>query len=216
MIKKRLFSSIFSISTCFFILSFSIALPIYFRPFYYLHIKPLGLESSGFSTIQIKEAYNAVLDYLTLPNKEFGVGVMHFSESGASHFADCKALFTLNLIVLIISAVIILAFLLLKKRDIIPPLKFGRRSAAFYGAVSAISIPTIIAIPAAINFKAAFDAFHKVFFAGKQNWIFDRTTDEIIKVLPQTFFRNCAILILLSVAIISLTIIILDFKNRDV
>lgn len=215
MIKRKIFSAYFALNTFLFILSSSIGLPIYFRPFYYLHIKPLGLESQGFSYEQIVASYNTVLDYLTLPNKEFSVGVMKFSENGASHFADCKALFSLNSAVLLSSFAVIAVFLVLSKKSIIPPLKLGRHSAAFWGATSALAVPIAIAIPAAINFKAAFDAFHAVFFAGKQNWIFDRATDEIIKVLPEVFFRNCAILILISVVIISLTIIIFDFKNRD-
>lgn len=215
MIKRKIFSTFFALNTFLFILTFSIGIPIYFRPFYYLHIRPLGLESQGFSYEQIVASYNAVLDYLTLPNREFSVGVMKFSENGYNHFADCKALFNLNLAVLLISLATIAVLLVLSKKSIIPPLKLGGHSAAFWGAASALGVPIAIAIPTAINFKAAFNAFHAVFFAGKQNWIFDRNTDEIIRVLPQVFFRNCAILILISVAIISLTVIFLDFKNRD-
>ena len=50
---------------------------------------------------------------------------------------------------------------------------------------------------AALDFDRAFVIFHRVFFPGKENWIFDWQTDPIILFLPQDFFRNCAILILL-------------------
>ncbi len=215
MIKKTC-SAVFAASVFLFILSFSIALPICLRPFYYLHIGPLNLEAQGFTYSQIVDSYNAVLDYLTLPNKEFSAGVMAFSESGADHFADCKALFTLDFTVLICSGILIITFLLLRKFGKLSPLKLGRRSSFFYGAVAAIAVPTIVGIFAAIDFTAVFNAFHKIFFSGKDNWIFDRTKDEIIKVLPQVFFRNCAILIGISILVISLTIIIKELKNRDV
>ena len=38
--------------------------------------------------------------------------------------------------------------------------------------------------------------FHALFFPGKDNWLFNPYTDEIINILPQEFFMNCAILIL--------------------
>ena len=49
---------------------------------------------------------------------------------------------------------------------------------------------------AATDFDRAFVIFHSIFFPGKTNWIFDWRTDPIILLLPEDFFRNCAILIL--------------------
>ena len=49
---------------------------------------------------------------------------------------------------------------------------------------------------AATDFNRAFVIFHSIFFPGKTNWIFDWRTDPIILLLPEDFFRNCAILIL--------------------
>ena len=49
---------------------------------------------------------------------------------------------------------------------------------------------------AALDFDRAFVVFHSLFFPGKDNWIFDWSMDPIILFLPQDFFRNCAILIL--------------------
>ena len=37
--------------------------------------------------------------------------------------------------------------------------------------------------------------FHAIFFPGKDNWIFDPAADQIILVMPEVFFRNCALLI---------------------
>ncbi len=213
MLKNKFCSLLFAVSVFFLILTFSIALPIYFRPFYYLHITPLNLEAQGFSYSQIVNSYNSVLDYLTLPNKNFSAGVMKFSTSGASHFADCKALIALNMTVLIISFILIVIFLLLKRFGKLSFVNPGKHSAAFRGAVCALAVPVLIGLVASINFNRAFDVFHKIFFMGKSNWVFDKTQDEIIKVLPEIFFRNCAILIATSIFVIS-SIIICEFKSK--
>ena len=202
---KNLFLSIsFCVALFLFILSFSISLPIYCRQFYYAHIDCLELDMvSGFTKTQITEAYDAVLDYLTVPNKEFSAGAMKYSLEGKLHFADCKALVTLNSTVLLISAICILVLLCLKKAKKAGPFLIGRRHASFYSAVAAILFPLITGILAAINFDSAFEIFHKLFFPGKENWIFDPATDEIILVLPQEFFMNCAILIGAAILIFS-------------
>ena len=49
---------------------------------------------------------------------------------------------------------------------------------------------------AAVDFNRAFVIFHTLFFPGKTNWLFDWRTDPIILLLPEDFFRNCALLIL--------------------
>ncbi|MBQ1385985.1 MAG: DUF1461 domain-containing protein, partial [Erysipelotrichales bacterium] len=40
-----------------------------------------------------------------------------------------------------------------------------------------------------------FVVFHTIFFPGKTNWIFDWNDDQIIRILPEEFFRNAGILI---------------------
>jgi integral membrane protein (TIGR01906 family) len=112
--KNKISTIILCICTVLFTITFSIALPICVRPFYYAHIEKYNLvEITGKSETQIKEAYAQVLDYLTLPNKEFSTGDFAFSEEGKSHFVDCKGLFTLNFAVLFISlTVIILLYIL--------------------------------------------------------------------------------------------------------
>ena len=75
--KNKIAAIVFAIALFFLILTLSIGLPIYIRPFFYAHIAPLDLEAeSGFTRAEIIEAYNDVLDYLTLPGKPFCSGVM--------------------------------------------------------------------------------------------------------------------------------------------
>ena len=57
----------------------------------------------------------------------------------------------------------------------------------------------IVGVLAALDFDRAFTVFHSIFFPGKDNWLFDPATDPVILILPEAFFRSCAILILAAV-----------------
>lgn len=189
-------AALFALAVFLFVLTFSISLPIYIRPFYYAHIEALDLpRTSGFSADQIREAYDQVLDYLTIPGRGFGTGDMAWSESGKAHFEDCRVLFNLNAAVLMSSAVCILVLLGLRRMGRIGPLRLGRRSAAAWAALAMLTVVTLVAVLAAMDFNRAFVVFHGIFFPGKDNWVFNRYQDQIIRVLPQQFFMNCAIFI---------------------
>ncbi len=207
--SRTLPSVLFTLALFLLIVTLSISLPIYIRPFYYAHIGPMGLEArSGFTAGEIREAYDAILDYLTIPGREFSTGVFAHSQAGAAHFADCKVLFDLNGHVLLISAAVLGALLFLKKR--FGPYRLGKRSAAFWAAISALGVPLILGSLAALDFDRAFVIFHSVFFPGKDNWIFDARTDPIIRVLPQDFFMHCAMLIGGGLLIFSLAVLVAD------
>ncbi len=208
-------TALLGVAIFFFILSFSIGLPIYCRFFYYLHINALDLpEYSGYDYATIKAAYNEVLNYLTLPGLKFGAGVFKFSEEGAAHFADCKVLFNINLIALLLSSAIIITLLILNKRKIISLARPFGYSVAFVSAISVLAIIVILFGVVSINFEKAFIIFHKIFFAGKDNWTFDPRFDEIITVLPQEFFMNCAILIGVGIICLSIGIIIFQIITK--
>lgn len=213
--KRPVLTAVFSVATAVLILTLSISLPIYCRPFYYAHIDAFNLEEkSGETREEIKEAYDSVLDYLTLPGKEFSTGVFIHSEDGAAHFKDCKSLFTLNFAALTLSfvSVTLLAVLeRLKKLRLCRPL--GLHPAALgAGGLLAVLIPLTALV--LTNPTNAFFAFHEVFFKGKENWIFSEISDPIITVLPLEFFLNCAALIGGSILTISLSTLIIGIVKK--
>lgn len=213
--KNKVLSTIFGIAVFFLLITAAIALPIYLRFFYYIHINALNLpEETGKSYAEIKAAFDEVMNYLTLPNAKFGTGVFPYTEEGASHFADCKKLFTLNSSVLIVSAIVTIILIVLGKSKKITILRPAGLSPAFYSAVFAVILPLVIGLLAAIDFDKAFVIFHKIFFLGKTNWEFSPDGNAIITVLPQEFFRNCAILIGAGLIIFSASIIIYQLKKR--
>lgn len=210
-------SAVFVIALVLLIITFSIGLPIYFRPFYYMQIESygikeivmlysdyygLGFEESEVTKEAIKEAYDEVLDFLTL-GKEFGTGMFKYSEEGKSHFVDCKVLFDLNAIVFLISITIVAAILILSKTNVIRLAKPKGFNMFFFAGVGTLAVFGIVGAVAALDFEAAFTVFHKILFPGKNNWYFDPRYDQIILALPEEFFMGCAILILSSIILLT-------------
>lgn len=210
---KKLLSVIMSIAVAAALLSGSIAAPILVRGFYYAQIDALELEeASGLSETEIRNAYDEVLDYCTGKSDEFSAGVLPFSDEGASHFADCRKLFVLDFEIFGVSLLLIAALTMYRRRRGLH--EFCGRSPAFWGAAGICGAICAAAALAATDFDRAFEVFHGIFFPGKDNWIFDPKLDPIIKLMPEAFFRNCAILIALLIALVSAIIIISDLRKK--
>lgn len=177
------------------VLSGSIAVPILFRPFYYVQIDALELpQRTGWSHETIREAYDQVLDFCVL-DRPFGTGDLAWSESGRSHFADVQKLFWVDFAVLGVSLAAAGVLLLLRRRGKLTLWCPLGRGAGFWAGVLAAGLVLVTGALAAMDFDRAFVVFHALFFPGKDNWIFDPAVDQIILVMPEVFFRNCAILI---------------------
>ena len=197
------------------IITISIGLPIYVRPFYYYQIDALNIEQySGADRETIITAYNELMDYLTIPGNEFKTGDFKYSESGKSHFEDCKVLFDLNLYALIASAIGLAVLMILRAIGVFEMRRPFGRSVIFSSGLFTLVGFGVIGGLCALDFDRAFTIFHKIFFPGKSNWLFSWWEDEIIRILPQDFFMNCAILILLSIIALCTVSIILGGKKR--
>lgn len=150
------------------VLTGSIAWVLLLRPFYYVQIGPLGVcQASGLTAAQARAAYSDVMDYCLGLRPDFAAGVLPFSAEGASHFADVRVLFILDLAVLAVT-----------------------------------------------DFDRAFTIFHGVFFPGKENWLFDPATDPVILLLPEEFFRRCAIAIAASLLLLCLVLALTGRKQK--
>ena len=135
------------------------------------------------------------MDYL-VGGAPFGTGALKWSESGKSHFADCRRLFRLDFALLGLSAVVLAVCGLLCRRKRLSPHRFCGRSPAFWAAAVLTALFALAAVWAAIDFGSLFTAFHRVAFPGKSNWIFDARTDEIILILPEAFWARMGALVL--------------------
>ena len=210
-LKDRLLKLLFIINTSIFIVSFSILFVLLFRPFYYMQIKPLKIEEqSGLTYNEIKEAYDDVIDYLTL-NTEFKTGNLSYSTAGMSHFRDCKILFIIDFIILIVSTIILVI-----KEKLFKKKKLLKHNLSFWSGLLIISIFLIILITfLIIGFNKSFELFHNILFLGKTNWILDPAVDKVIDILPNQFFLNCGIFILSFNIISSLFLIIKDLVKKN-
>lgn len=193
------------------VLSGAIAVPLLCRPFYYAHIGPLGLEDiTGLTREEIRQAFDQVMDYCLGLREDFAAGILPFSESGASHFADVRVLFLLDLWVLGLSLLgLIVLFLLCRKKRLRPSLLLGH-GPGFWAASGLGVVFLAVGAFAATDFDRAFVVFHHLFFPGKANWLFNWWEDPVILILPETFFRNCAILILVMLLLWCAILILAD------
>ena len=213
--KDKILTTLLAIFVVLLVITFSIGLPIYVRAFYYMQIDSLDLvQRTGHTKEEIKQGYDEILDFLTLPGKEYGTGVFKSSEEGEGHFRDCKGLFTLNLVILIISFVGTASLVVLNKLKFYKICRpFGYNFLLSCGASTLALFATLGGI-CAINFDRAFEIFHAIFFPGKDNWLFNPYKDEIILAMPQEFFMNCAILIASSIILISIGFIIFGIIEK--
>ena len=192
----------------------AVAAPILCRPFYYAHIGPLKLEArTGLTREEIMTAFDEMLDYC-LGADEFSTGVLRWSESGKAHFTDVRGLFLLDLRALAVSAVLLAVTLLFARQTGRTPARPLGRGPGFWAGAGLAAVFLLVGALAALDFDRAFVLFHALFFPGKDNWLFDPSTDQIINILPQEFFRNCAILILMLLVLGCAALILRDFLSK--
>ena len=196
------------------LLTGSIAVPILCRPFYYAHIGPLHLaERTGYTQEEIKTAFDEMLDYC-LGKEEFSTGTLKWSESGKSHFTDVRFLFKLDLQILACSLGVLAAAVFLSSRGRQRPARLLGRGPAFWAGAGLGAVFLVVGALAALDFNRAFVVFHSLFFPGKTNWLFDPAQDQIINILPQEFFRNCAVLILVLLVAGCTALILFDLTRE--
>ena len=207
----KLLTLLLALAAALTLLAGSVAVPILCRPFYYAHIGPLELtERTGLTEEEIRTAYDEMLDYC-LGAEEFSTGVLRWSESGKSHFTDVRALFLLDLWVLWAGAVALAVLLIAARLTGRRPARPLGRGPCFWAGAGLGAAFLLVGGLAALDFDRAFTLFHALFFPGKTNWRFDPQADQIINILPQQFFMDCAILILAVLVLGCAALIAFDF-----
>lgn len=185
----------------FFLISFGLFVAIHFRPLYYFDIDYLNIvEQSGLSKEVILENYNTLIDYCS----PFFKGELIFpslaqSPSGTSHFVEVKNIFNFFFYLGIICFTILIPIIIYKykKKDV---------SYLFISSLTTIILPTLVGICCAINFDKTFVLFHKIVFQN-DDWLFDPQLDQVITILPETFFLHSALIIIAVVLIGSLLLL---------
>ena len=91
--------------------------------------------------------------------------------------------------------------------------RLGGRTPGFWAACGLGGLFLLIALLAALDFDGAFTVFHSIFFPGKDNWLFDPVTDPVILILPEAFFRNCAIAIVTVLLTVCIMLVVTGRKR---
>lgn len=190
---------------CFFV-SLGLTIALYVRPFYYLGMEQISIET-GYSTAEIKENYDALIDWCSpFAKGELSFPTLPASESGLSHFHEVKDIFRFFFALLLLTPVPIASLIFLEHRR-------GSRSYLWISPLICCILPCIIAIGCAVSFDRVFVLFHEIVFRN-DDWLFSYVTDPIILFLPERFFLQCAVIILATVFLGSLTLFSLFLVSR--
>ena len=163
---------------------------------------------------EIITAYDETVDFCIGLRREFSTGSLAWSESGRDHFVDVRGLFQLDLAAAALSGLALAAWLVIKRKAAVRPFRFRGRGPGFWGCAGLGALFLLVGGLAAADFQRAFVLFHALFFPGKDNWIFDARADQVILILPEAFFRNCAILILALIVLACAGVILADLRRR--
>ena len=195
-----------ALSLTFFIISVSVIITLNFRPLYYFDIDYFNLvENTGYSEEMIRENYDTLIDY----NNFFYKDDLHFpslpmSEQGRIHFVEVKNIFVfIQMILLPVSLIGSVAGILSLKKQ--------KPAYLLLTSVLSLGLPSVLGLFIALNWDRFFVLFHEIFF-NNDYWIFDYDTDPVIRILPDGFFMHCAIMILLLIAIGSLSCFMIHRK----
>ena len=211
--KAKLMTALLILTLALFAISAGIAAPILSRSFYIAHVRALDLPAqTGWSEQTIVEAYDDVMRYC-LRGGDFSTGALGWTDVGRTHFTDVGVLFRLDLRVLGCSAAALILFYLLSRK--IRPARLLGRGPSFWAGWGVLTIFAAIGVWGATDFDRAFTVFHHLFFPEKTNWLFDPALDEIILILPEVFFRNCAILALGLMALLCCLYILVGRKRKS-
>lgn len=210
---SKLMSAILSGLIIVMIFSVSVAVPFLCRPFYYVQIQPLALtEASGMTEGQIRKTYDEVMDFCLGKTDDFSLSQLSWSEQGAAHFTDVRALVAWDIRLAVISCVLCLALLAWGRLRRVRPYRFKCHRPGFWAALGFSGIVLVIGVLSALDFERAFTVFHSVLFPGKDNWLFDETADPVIRILPQEFFQHCAGLIAGVAVLWCAALVLADWK----
>lgn len=190
-----------------FIISFAVVFTVFFKQLYYFDIDYLNIaKSTGMTHEVIKENYDVLIQYQSIFYRG-SLELPHFimSETGRIHFEEVKSVFEIIQILFgvtgVISGIMIYQNIKAKEYRFLPLTSFF-----------SIAIPSVLGFFVALDFDKAFVIFHNIVFRNDY-WIFDYTTDPVIRILPESFFMHCFVMIVFIVILISILLSVIYTKK---
>lgn len=171
------------------IIGISVVGTLAFRPLYYRDMEKLRIaEYSGYSEDEIRENYDALIDYnMAWKDDDLSFPTLPMSETGKIHFEEVKEIFDIFKYLATFGGVLsVLGIVFMAKKKECRYLKMT--------AILSCGLPVTLGILVALFWDRVFVIFHKIFFRNNY-WIFDSRTDPVITILPDEFFMHCALMI---------------------
>lgn len=203
--KKTIFTMFTGLLFFFLFIAISVSIVLFYRPFYYWEISRLDIEkTSGLSKEEIVKNYDTLIDYCSpFYTDSLDFPSLPSSREGLIHFKEVKQILTTLFIEGFLSLCVLLWIIFYKKRA--EDFQYLHSS-----ALITAFLPFLIFGFLSINFDRTFVLFHKIFFQNDY-WIFSPKTDPVITILPQQFFLDAAIFI---VVILLLGSLLLEVSYR--
>jgi integral membrane protein (TIGR01906 family) len=159
---------------------------------------------TGYSPAELQTATDAILADLVIGPAEFDVAVAGapvLNERERGHLADVRAVlggFTVAALV----SVVILVVAAARSRT-------SAWRAARRGALGLAAGIVAVGVVGVVAFEAAFEAFHRLFFAGG-SYTFDPRTERLVQLFPQRFWFETSIgvgvvALLLAIAVVAVS-----------
>lgn len=190
-----------------FLMTLAVVLTLNFRWIYYRDITWMKLEEvSGMNPQVIRANYDALIDYNLLWHRGALVfPTLPMSESARIHFAEVKQIFDGIQAACVISGLVSVCILISTRRK--------RRWWLKITGILGFAVPGVLGFLVAAGWERFFVTFHEMVFSNDY-WLFDPAADPVILILPDGYFLQCAVLILVLVFIGSLLSISASGKRR--
>lgn len=192
--------------------SISVALIILIRPFYYLNITWLSIDSvSGFNSYIIKENYNSLVSYLVpFGSQDLMLPSLRISETGLLYIGQVRSAITILYLAGAVSIVLCILSFIIKDRQ--NEYKFYRNSAIISAAFA-----VIFAAGSLINFDAVLFILRKILFTVERP--VDAVADPLFTMLPKEYLFECMMIVcgflLIGALVMFILFLVKKKKHKD-
>lgn len=166
---------------------------------------------TGFTHDELRTATDSILSDLVVGPPDFDVtirGVLVLNERERAHMRDVRGVFAGFAILAVLAAVGLLAAYLGARRLGHPE----RAWSAIRGGARGLAVGVVVAgLIAFFAFDAAFEIFHRLFFAGG-SYSFNPATDRLVQLFPDAFWSETTMAV--GAVILVLTIVVAKFAGR--
>ncbi len=152
-----------------------------------------ALGWTRFTPAQLRTATDAILADLVLGPPDFDVaidGAPVLTEAERSHMRDVRGVFSGFFLAALAAAAMLLGTIAWSRGDA------ERRRRAWRwvrnGALVVGGLTVVLGAVAAVAFDAAFEVFHRLFFAGG-TYTFDPRTDRLVQLFPDQFWLESSV-----------------------